>query len=115
MQEERPEALSLPRLRSRGAGSSKLSYLPPEKQCIKSIEPNKPTWAGKIPPHDESKFAVKYSLPTPLPTLQVFPIVFFTTHERVQDARFQTAGATNHDANVTQNPTKFTRRLVLDL
>ena len=59
----------------------------------------------------QSKFAVKYSLPTPLPTLQVFPIVFFTTHERVQDARFQTAAATNHDANVTQNPTKFTRRL----
>lgn len=28
---------SLPRLRSRGAGSSKLSYLPPEKKCIKSI------------------------------------------------------------------------------
>ena len=47
---------------------------------------------------------MKYSLPTPLPTLQVFLIVFFTTHERVQDARFQTAGATNHDANVTQNP-----------
>ena len=37
MQEERPEALNLPRLRSRGAGSSKLSYLPPEKKCIKSI------------------------------------------------------------------------------
>ena len=65
--------------------------------------------------HLMTKFVAKNSLPKPLPTLQVFPIVFFTTHERVQDARFQTAAATNHDANVTQNPTKFARRFVLDL